>query len=304
MVNYWTITTTAESWELTKTHNVHAFNREADRDKVKPGDKVICYLVRSDPPAFVGADEIAGPWEEAKEPFWPEEKAQGKVIWPWRFHCTALRRGAVSARKLSAQLSFIENKQAWSVYFMGSIGNFGRPIPETDYLLIFEELAKPPIPYEVRPVPTLRAPPVAEVPKRRKIPQLPGPVPSHKELRDIIRDIGVMKKLVAETEYPINGLQLDVAWRTEAQRMPSRVWEVHIAGNFIEALTKLRQAWEYWRAEPFLVTTEKSAASARSQLVGVFSDIKPHIRIIRWEDIVRLYKLLSDTTEIEGKLRL
>jgi predicted RNA-binding protein with PUA-like domain len=59
MVNFWIFPTTAEHWELVRTHNVYAFQREADRNKIKLGDKTICYIVRSDPPAFVGAHEIA-----------------------------------------------------------------------------------------------------------------------------------------------------------------------------------------------------------------------------------------------------
>ena len=166
MVNFWIFPTTAEHWELVRTHNVYAFQHEADRDKIKPGDKTICYIVRSDPPVFVGAHEIAKPWEEAKEPFWPEEKAEGRVIRPWRFQLTPLRLGAVDARKLSRQLSFVKNKDWWSIYLRGSLANFGRRIPESDYQLIFEEMPKPSISYQVRPALKPKVPSVAEVPKR------------------------------------------------------------------------------------------------------------------------------------------
>jgi predicted RNA-binding protein len=303
-VNFWIVTTTEGSWEITKTRSVHAFNREVDRNKVNVGDKIVCYLVRSDPPVFVGIDEITKPWEEAKEPFWPEEREEGKVMWPWRFWCTPLKRGAADARSLSKRLSFVENKDAWSAYFIGSLANFGRPILESDYQLISEELDNPPIAYQVKPAIKPKVPTVAKILPRREIPQLRGPVPSHNELRDMIRDIGVMKKLVAETEYPINDLRLDVIWRTEVQKIPSRVWEVHLAGNFYEALAKLKHAWDYWRAEPILVTTEKSEDEARSRLGGIFHEIKPHIRIIHWQDVVRLYKLTLETTWIEHELGL
>ena len=63
-MNFWIFPTAAEHWELVRTHNVYAFQHEADRDKIKLGDKTICYIARSDPPVFVGAHEIAKPWEE------------------------------------------------------------------------------------------------------------------------------------------------------------------------------------------------------------------------------------------------
>ena len=304
LVNFWIFQTSAEHWEQVKAHNVYAFAREADRDKLQPGDKGVFYLIRSEPPVFVGVCEVGSSWEEAKEPFWAQEKVDGRVIWPWQFRVILLRSGAVDARNLIKNLSFIENKKVWSVYLMGPMGNFARPIPERDFQLIFVELLKPAVAYEIKAVPRPEIAPVTKVPRRLRIPQLRGPPPAHNELRDMIRDIGLMKKFVAETEYPINDLRLDVAWRTEVQKMPSRVWEVHIRGNFYEALAKLKHAWDYWRAEPFLVTTEKYEEEARSLLGGTFHEIKPHIRIIHWQDIVQLYKLLREVTETEKELRL
>jgi len=304
MVNLWIVPTSPDAWGLVQEHNVYAFSRKGDRDKIQANDKAIFYLIGSNPPVFVGIFDFIGSWEEAKEPFWPSEKAEGRVIYPWRFRLSTLKVGAADARKMSRQLSFIENKQGWSVYLVGSLANFGRPIPECDYQLIFDELTKPPITYQVKPPTRHGMPPPTRVLRRRKIPQLRGPPPSHNELRDMIRDIGLMKRLVAEIEFPINSLRIDVAWHTEVQKMPSYVWEVHIGGNFYEALAKLKHAWDYWRAEPFLVTTEKFEDEARSLLGGTFHEIKPHIRIIHWNDIVKYYRLLTEVTKIEKKLRL
>jgi len=89
-----------------------------------------------------------------------------------------------------------------------------------------------------------------KIPRARKIPELRGPVPSHNELRDMIRDIGLMKNLVVETEYPINEMRLDVAWRLPVRENPDHAWEVHIGGNFFEALAKLKHAWDLWKADP------------------------------------------------------
>jgi len=303
-VKFWIIPTVAEHYELVKVHNIYAFKTLADREKIKPDDRVAFYVIRSDPPVFVGAYAIVKPLDEAREPFWTEEKAEGKVIYPWRFQLEPLRVGIVDARKLSRQLSFMENKEFWHVYLMGSLGNFGRPISESDYQLIFEKLAGPPITYQIKTMAMPKGPSVIKAPERRKIPELRGPVPSHKELRDMIRDIGLMKKLVVETEYPINDMKLDVAWRLPVRENPDHAWEVHIGGNFFEALAKLKHAWDLWKADPYLVTTERFEEEARKLLGGTFHEIKSHIRIINWREIVRLYKLLVETSQTEEKLRL
>ena len=182
---------------------------------------------------------------------------------------------------------------------------YGEASLESDYQLIFEELAKPPVPYQVKMAIKPKVPTAAKIlPRRREIPQLRGPPPSHNELRDMIRDIGLMKNLLVDTEYPINGMRLDVAWRMPVRENPDHAWEVHIGGNFFEALAKLKHAWDLWKADPYLVTTERFEEEARKLLGGTFHEIKTHIRIINWQEIVRLYKLLRDTTEMEKELRI
>jgi hypothetical protein len=57
-------------------------------------------------------------------------------------------------------------------------------------------------------------------------------------------------------------------------------------------------------AEPFLVTTEKYEGQARNLLTGTFNQIKPHLRIIHWNDVVRLYQHAREINDIEKKLRL
>jgi hypothetical protein len=153
---------TADTWALVKADNVYAVGRKIDRDKIHPKDRVVFYLAGTDPPVFVGAYEVAGDWKEAKQLYWPKEKAEGKVFWPWQFPLTPLRLGAVDARDLSNSLSFVpdKDKKWWHVYYSGSIGNFGRPIPEGDFQRINEELSKPPIPYQFikRPLEQVRKP--------------------------------------------------------------------------------------------------------------------------------------------------
>jgi predicted RNA-binding protein len=302
MSSFWIIPTNSEAWELVKEHNIYAFHRESDRDKINPGDKAIFYITRSNPPVFVGVFEFQDRWEEATEPFWPNEKVENRIIHPWRFRLTPLRMGAADARKLSRELSFIEHKENWQVYFQGSLANFQHTIPENDYRLILEQLGKPPIAYEIKP----RAKPlqIKEKARRKKVPELRGPVPAHNEIRDMIYEIGLMKGVLSEVEYPINDMRLDVAWRLAVRQNPDHAWEVQIGGNFFEALAKLKHAWDLWKADPYLVTTEHFEEETRKLLGGTFHEIKPHIRVVNWKEIVKLYKLLRDATLIEKEMKL
>jgi predicted RNA-binding protein len=168
MSNFWIIPTNSEAWALVKEHNVYAFHRESDRDKVKPGDKAV----------------------------------------------------------------------------------------------------------------------------------------SHNEIRDMIYEIGLMKGLLSQVEYPINDMRLDVAWQMPARQNPDHAWEVHNGGNFFEALAKLKHAWDLWKADPYPVTTEHYEEETKKLLGGTFHEIKQHIRIVNWKDVVKLYKLLRDATAIETEIKL
>lgn len=302
MIHFWVVPTNADAWDIVKTQNVYAFQREPDRDKLQPGDKLLMYLIGSEPPVFVGMFEIAGSWEEAKQPFWPPEIAEGKVIYPWRFKLTPLQLGAVNVRALVKRLSFIEDKTNWSAYLIGSLANFQRPVPESDYLLIHEALHQTPVAYEIKAPTKKEAPRIVQ---RRKLPLLRGQPPGHNELRDVIHEIGLMKGVISEVEYTINDMRLDVAWRTtDVRENPDHAWEVQIAGNFFEALAKLKHAWDLWRADPFLVTTGRFEEEAKRQLGGTFHEIRPYIRIVNWRKIVALHTLMKQVSELEKDVKL
>jgi hypothetical protein len=57
-------------------------------------------------------------------------------------------------------------------------------------------------------------------------------------------------------------------------------------------------------AERYLVTTERYEEETKKLLGGTFHEIKANIRIINWQGIVKLCKLLRDTTDMEKELRI
>lgn len=75
-------------------------------------------------------------------------------------------------------------------------------------------------------------------------------------------------------------------------------------GNFYEALTKLKHAWDKWNSKPFLVTTDDFITQARNLLEGSFHEMKDDARIINWKDVVELHNLLAGACEIKTRLRI
>jgi hypothetical protein len=128
--------------------------------------------------------------------------------------------------------------------------------------------------------------------------------PRHNEIRDMILEIGKIEGKISEVEYPIDGLRLDVAWKTIASGNPKWAFEVQMGGNFYEALTKLKHAWDKWNSKPFLVTTDKYASQAKSLLEGSFHEMRDDARIVDWEKIIALHKLLKESHKIKSEIRL
>jgi len=115
-------------------------------------------------------------------------------------------------------------------------------------------------------------------------------IPSHNEIRDMISEIGGFEGWISEVEYPIDKMRLDVVWRRIKAGNPSHTFEVQVGGNFYEALTKLKHAWDKWNSKPFLVTTEKYELEAKQLLEGSFHEIEHVTRIVNWKKIRDLHE--------------
>jgi len=126
--------------------------------------------------------------------------------------------------------------------------------------------------------------------------------PNHNEIRDLISEIGKLEGKICEIEYPIDSYRLDVAWKRIKAGNPSHAFEVHLHGDFFEALTKLKHAWDKWNSEPFLITTEEYSEKAKLLLEGSFHEIQEVTRIIGWNKILQLHRLEKDLARTKTEL--
>jgi len=126
--------------------------------------------------------------------------------------------------------------------------------------------------------------------------------PNHNEIRDLISEIGKLEGKICEIEYPIDSYRLDAAWKSIKAGNPSHAFEVHLHGDFFEALTKLKNAWVKWNSKPFLITTEEYAEKARLLLEGSFHEIQEATRIIGWNKVLQLRRLEKDLARMKAEL--
>jgi len=285
----WVFATTPENWEVVKARSLWGVKREGVTRKVREGDIALIYVKRSS--CFTGAYELVGRWFPSPGPTWPDEVEQQRIIYRWQIRLKIIQLGIANVRELIPKLSFIENKERWSVYLQGTPANMGRPISQEDYQLIIGELQKHPVvpPKEVQ---VTRAPPAAAEPPR---------VATHKELVEMVQRIGEMLDFTVRTEEyaPDQTYRYDVTWRDYEAHSPIKVFEIEVSGNVDHALSSLAHAYDVWRPETlYLIIVDERDRDRVGRLVeprlrGAFSRIGRKLKVYLGADLMKLHDSLK-----------
>jgi len=125
----------------------------------------------------------------------------------------------------------------------------------------------------------------------------PRPIPTHDEIVRIIKELGQLLNKFPRTEEPIPGGSIDIAWRKDPRGVPYIVFEVHFTGNLHADLAKLKYAREIWNSIPVLITDERGATRAQNLLQGPFAELRDVIKIVKWQDIIEIYKTVKKLVE-------
>jgi len=260
-------------------------------DKVGVGDRIVFYVTRTQPPAFMGIYEIKSPWRKSTEPVWADEREIGEVIYGYRTDVKPLKIGTAHVKELRDKLEFISNKNNYQIHLMGSPANMRRPINDKDFETILSSLSE-----EKATIAPKRIEPVTPV----------SPLPSalrHNEIRDLIKRIGELKTFVAETEHPMDGLRVDTVWKTIPNAAPNWVFEVQIGGDVYEAFTKLKHAFDMWNSHHlYLVTNEDYEEQAEWLLTGAFHQIRHDTKVVHWRKFAELSDVLTRANILEKEI--
>jgi len=138
-MKFWLCITNEENWEVIKERNVWGVE-ERHRNAiaaVKPGDKLLIYVMSSKRDDEILPSRIVAAYEAASEVFRDSERIFKGKLYPLRIR---LRQIAVFSRPLNfrelvPELSFIKNKKGWVGHIRGKAM---REIPEKDFEMIME----------------------------------------------------------------------------------------------------------------------------------------------------------------------
>ena len=222
-------------------------------------------------------------------PLWPEERAKNEVIWPLRFEFDVLsclppatwpdRRASSSAMKDRARSGFQSIDRTTAEELL-------RWLPaETPHGLLLTE----PIGPRARPL---------QIPTG----EIPAGVDVHHRTQWLLVEIGRLQKFAADTEYPLENRRLDVVWRRVQRSVPSYVFEVQVGGNITEGIGKLKQAYDLWNSNIFLVGKEDHRRPASELLATTFREVQHRLRFIELTQVEELYESKRAYRELEAQL--
>jgi len=128
--------------------------------------------------------------------------------------------------------------------------------------------------------------------------------PTHDEIKEIIYQIGVVQGKFPSKEHRMDGRRVDVVWRRTEVSVPTWAFEVQLSGNMVEALAKLKHAWDLYNSIPILVTTQDQFGQVEELLGGSFHEIREAIRVVTWQRIKKMYELKIELRDLRNELRI
>lgn len=114
---------------------------------------------------------------------------------------------------------------------------------------------------------------------------------SHKQIQEMLSEIGEILGYTAETEFQF----FDVVWRETAynQRL-SHVFEVQSKGNIDSAFAKLKRAYAAQRSKIFLILdSERDANRVQKSLAQEFHELENVLNVLSFVEVRKIHENLS-----------
>ena len=137
---YWLCVTTEANWNVVKEKNVWGVGErfKSAIQRVKPGDKLIFYVMQTKKNKDIIPSRITGIFEAVSEPYKDSTKIfkpyGTEQTFPYRVKLKPIKifEKPINFKNLVLKLSFIKNKQRWT----GSLRRVMIEISEKDYKTI------------------------------------------------------------------------------------------------------------------------------------------------------------------------
>jgi len=218
----WVWPVTPENWPTVKTKKVWAVGVKGKGKKVLKGDRIVFYV--NGTMFFHGIYEVTSDWHEPTI-IWPNESDVGENS-ASEIDLKEIQPGYASVNKLLSSLDFIEKKKGGlkGLYLRGTPqgpANSGKPISESDYNLILQELRA----VQIEPDFKKLKEKVSEVEELAELPEKTYeaariPTPEKKTLEEIFTDVEKGRYAIPDFQryWTWNRKQIEELWESIFQR--------------------------------------------------------------------------------------
>jgi len=270
----WVLTGDRTNWRSAlQSQGIWGVRAHLERDwtRLEPGDRVFFYCT-APVSAVIGFGTVQKKFRQDK-PFWPDEMAASQVIYPFRF-------------EFDVDFLLPEDQ-----YEKQGAKRDEIPLKRHHYATGMTELRERGL---VEGIQRLLAAPRRKAFQTREL--------THDSVKKMIWEIGKLQRFVSDMEYPMERERLDVVWRRIEKSVPTYVFEVQVGGDVHHAIGKLKHARDLWNSEIFLTLSDKDEPKAVSLLSGTFHEIRDKVRLVKLEDVRKLYELKREWKDFESGL--
>lgn len=286
MRNFWIVPGTEKNWRQALISKGIWGIEETKHKKVywlaiEPND-VILFYVSGKVKGIVGYGIVRNKFYQ-DSPLWEAEVKEGCVKWPLRF-------------EFDVEFILPENRWEEDMVSLPAGGMFRQPVILKDWgeiEPIIQEL-NPSVSTDVLREISLPTPPL----------EVEVASPNHEDIKNLLLEIGKLQDFIANIEYPMGTVRLDVVWRRLPESVPTYVFEVQVGGDLYHALGKLKHAHDIWNSRIFLVAPAEELSGVNKLLAGTFHEIQPIMKFIETEQIQSLHKSKWNIYQIEKTLGL
>jgi len=275
---YWNLPGTVENWGTGIERKVWGMKPHFARtwERLTPGD-ILFFYVAAPVAGVVGYGRVLTKFQ-ADAPLWPDEIKAKRIMYPHRFEFDVAR--------LLEPPKWVEAR-----------------VPARDLGIVIQSIGR--VPADTASKLLARIDEKWGAPPKPERPSPPGrPRSRHDQAKDLLLDIGRMRRFVCEDEYRIDGERLDVVWKRVERSVPTYAFEVQVGGDIYHAIGKLKHAFDIWNSRIFLVIDEASVPKVAELLRGTFHEIASELRVIKLERLAYLQTALAGVHDLEKELGL
>jgi hypothetical protein len=124
----------------------------------------------------------------------------------------------------------------------------------------------------------------------------------HDDIKAFIKKLGIMEGFIADTEYKMDRMRLDVVWKRVRKGQPTFAFEVQDKGNIHQALSKLKHAHDLWNSTCVFVGKPLDIEKAADLSDGTFHEIYEHLILLEFAEIEEFYHHSSSIIELRKRM--